>query len=91
MIKAEIYDCNNISYANIQLMPNRLNIRYAMNGTGKSTIARAIELISKNENLSALKYLIVILMQKATCPRLRSKFCYFNEEFVNTFVLKKVR
>jgi hypothetical protein len=55
MIKVEVYNCNNITSANIKLLKNHLNIRYAMNGTGKSTIARAIELISRNESLSVLK------------------------------------
>jgi len=55
MIKAEVNNCNNINSANIQLRKNHLNIRYAMNGTGKSTIAVAIERVSKNESLSSLQ------------------------------------
>ena len=48
MIKAEVYNCNNITSANICLRKDHLNIRYAMNGTGKSTIAVAIDRISNN-------------------------------------------
>jgi len=43
-VKVEIKNCNNIDEASIQIEVNRLNIKYAMNGVGKSTIARAIEL-----------------------------------------------
>ena len=38
----KIKDCNNIASAEVELLPSRLNIKYALNGTGKSTIARAI-------------------------------------------------
>lgn len=40
----EIRNCNNIDSGVIGLERNRLNIKYALNGTGKSTIARAIKL-----------------------------------------------
>lgn len=57
----EIKNCNNIDDASIQIEANRLNIKYAMNGTGKSTIARAIELQSKDNDslreLTPFKYL----------------------------------
>lgn len=54
-MKVEIKNCNNIDDASIQIEENRLNIKYAMNGTGKSTIARAIELQAKgNDSLREL-------------------------------------
>src|SRR3989339_978989 len=43
-MKIEIKNCNNIDSGAIQVDENKLNIKYAMNGTGKSTIAKAIEL-----------------------------------------------
>ena len=42
-MKVIIRNCNNIDSAEVELMPAHLNIKYALNGTGKSTIARAIE------------------------------------------------
>jgi energy-coupling factor transporter ATP-binding protein EcfA2 len=45
----EIKNCNNIDTGTIIIDENKLNIKYAMNGTGKSTIARAIELHAKGE------------------------------------------
>ena len=44
-----IKNCNNIDSAEVELMPSRLNIKYALNGTGKSTIARAIEAFVKHD------------------------------------------
>ena len=39
-----IKNCNNIDKANISIKKNFLNIKFAANGTGKSTIAKAIAL-----------------------------------------------
>ncbi|SDT41625.1 AAA family ATPase [Pseudomonas prosekii] len=38
----EVKNCNNIDSGGIELTPNQLNIKYATNGTGKSTVAKAI-------------------------------------------------
>jgi hypothetical protein len=37
-----IKNCNNIDEANVVISETKLNIKYAINGTGKSTISRAI-------------------------------------------------
>ena len=52
-------NCNNIEEANINIERNALNIKYGMNGTGRSTIAKAIEI---RENLGALKTFICICL-----------------------------
>ena len=44
-----IKNCNNIDSAEVELSPSRLNIKYALNGTGKSTIARAIAAFVNND------------------------------------------
>ena len=38
----DIKNCNNIDNAKIEIKENRLNIKYAINGIGKSTISSAI-------------------------------------------------
>lgn len=38
----KIKNCNNIKEANISVEKDMLNIKYGMNGTGKSTIAKAV-------------------------------------------------
>jgi ABC-type Mn2+/Zn2+ transport system ATPase subunit len=42
-------NCNCIKEANIAILSNTLNIKYGCNGTGKSTISRAIYLKAKND------------------------------------------
>jgi ABC-type dipeptide/oligopeptide/nickel transport system ATPase subunit len=37
-----IQNCNNIDVGNINIKESRLNIKYAINGTGKSTLSKAI-------------------------------------------------
>lgn len=44
-----ISNCNNIDLGTLQITEGRLNIKYAINGTGKSTLARAIELSNTPE------------------------------------------
>ncbi len=52
----KIKNCNNIDTGIIALAQNRLNIKYGCNGTGKTTIAKAISYaIENNDNLSELK------------------------------------
>lgn len=41
-MEIEIHNCNNIDYGHINLIQGRLNLKYAINGTGKSTLAKAI-------------------------------------------------
>lgn len=49
-IDVEIKNCNNIEYGKIKILKNKLNIKYGINGTGKSSIAKAIEYYIKKEN-----------------------------------------
>lgn len=51
-------NCNIIDYGEIQLVENHLNIKYAINGTGKSTISQAIYglLNDKLDELIPFKY-----------------------------------
>lgn len=49
-----IKNCNNISQGEISIEENKLNILFGRNGTGKSTIARAIYLSSKGMSLTEL-------------------------------------
>jgi len=41
-MKISIRNCNNIDHGEIEIKENTLNIKHAINGTGKSTIAKAI-------------------------------------------------
>ncbi|MCA6542331.1 MAG: hypothetical protein IM576_03390 [Pseudanabaena sp. M074S1SP2A07QC] len=55
MLNIKISNCNNIAYATVNIAEESLNIYYATNGTGKSTIAKAINLAASSGNPSVLK------------------------------------
>lgn len=56
MLNIEIKNCNNIDLGNIIIKKNTLNIKHGINGTGKSTISKAIEYYLHNkEALKTLK------------------------------------
>lgn len=90
-IKITIENCNNISKGELILEKNKLNIKYGMNGTGKSTLSTAIDLISQGKTLDELKPFgsneddnpLVSLSENI------SKVKVFNEEFVNNMVFKE--
>lgn len=55
MYHVEIKNCNNILNGNINVEKDKLNIKYGINGTGKTTIAKAIESANNSEKLQELK------------------------------------
>jgi len=94
-IQIEIRNCNNIDLAVISLEEQKLNIKFAPNGTGKSTIARAMLLGLKGGK--TLSELMPFKLRKENpenkqpeikgADALRSIMC-FNEEYVSQFVFK---
>ncbi len=42
-MEIDILNCNNIEQGTIEIRENSLNIKYAINGTGKSSVSKAIE------------------------------------------------
>lgn len=50
----KIQNCNNITSGELTLCDAKLNILFGRNGTGKSTIARAIDLASQGKTLTGL-------------------------------------
>lgn len=96
-INIYIKNCNNLDVASISLSLNKLNIKFAPNGTGKSTIAKAVLLASKKDQ-SLLKDLTPFKLRKNNpenakpevngADDLKNIMC-FNEEYVSQFVFKK--
>lgn len=92
-----IKNCNSIDEANISLEPSRLNIKYGPNGTGKSTIAKAIELSTNaNQDLSSLTPFKHRGGDLASSPKPSvhgvdnfKSIAVFNEEYVNRFVFSQ--
>lgn len=91
-----VKNCNNIDHAEISIIENKLNIKFASNGTGKSTLSKAI--IYKAENKEdSLKELIPFKLKSDNPENLtpqvigidsiRSVMC-FSEEYINQIVFK---
>lgn len=75
-----IKNCNNIKNADITVEKGSLNIKYGMNGTGKSTIAKAIE---NKEQLADLKTFGNDLEPEVSIIENISKVETFNNDFIN--------
>lgn len=95
-MKVIIKNCNSIDNATISISPNELNIKYGINGAGKSSIAKAIELSVNKEDLSALipfKYLDTeeAVKHPPTISGIESikSIEVFNEKYVNELVFQQ--
>jgi ABC-type multidrug transport system ATPase subunit len=89
-----IENCNNIDEAEIKIAEGKLNIKFAPNGTGKSTISKAINLNVGGKDLNELmpfKYRSNNPDEKvpsvSTHPNIGSVLC-FNEEYVRQFTFQ---
>lgn len=76
----EIKNCNNIKEAKISIEKSSLNIKYGMNGTGKSTIAKAI---GNREKLSELKTFGSNLEPEIRISESINNVEIFNNDFIN--------
>lgn len=86
MYNIQIHNCNNIKNGTVRIEPNKLNIKYGINGTGKTTIANAIKYSVKEDKLQDLQS--YYSMDKASIevsPKF-NKILVFNEEFINQVV-----
>ena len=75
-----IKNCNNIKNSSITIEKNSLNIKYGMNGTGKSTIAKAI---ANRDQLSELKTFGSNLEPEISVSENINKVEIFNNDFIN--------
>ncbi len=90
-----ITNCNNIDSGRIEIIENKLNIKFGINGTGKSTITRAIKYsIDSPESLKELtpfkhrKAETLIVPEVIMSEELKSVLI-FNEEYLNQFLFKE--
>jgi len=89
MYKANIQNCNNVTSAEVNLRKNHLNIRYAMNGIGKSTIAQSISMTAAGEDLKTLQPFGSHDIPSCTLIPPLGKVMLFNERYVDTYVFQQ--
>ncbi|WP_426357236.1 hypothetical protein ACPUVO_12250 [Pseudocolwellia sp. HL-MZ19] len=91
-----IKNCNNIDSATISISEGKLNIKFAPNGTGKSTIAKSIMFHVKGD-AESLKSLLPFkyradnpnnILPEVIIPEHINNVMCFNEEYVNQFTFK---
>lgn len=94
IMKITITNCNNIESGDIEIQENKLNIKYAINGTGKSTIAHAIEknMMGQLNELRPFKFYND--NEESHNPQVHidgqiNRICVFDEDYVNKYVFKK--
>lgn len=89
-----ITNCNNVTSGTVVIEENHLNIKYAINGTGKSTLAKGIEYAAKHDETglkSLTPYSNIGTTDDALLPRIEGlpediRIAVFNEEYVNQYV-----
>ena len=83
-MKITIKNCNNIKSGEIEIVKSKLNIKYGANGTGKSTIAKAIHYkIEGGKRLKELTPFGPIVENPAIeVDEIKSVFV-FNEEYID--------
>ncbi len=94
-MKITIENCNNIDKGEVTLVNSKLNIKFGINGIGKSTIAKAIQFHIDNDK--NLKDLLPFKLQGNNPGNLQPKINFdealktilvFNEDYLNQFVYK---
>lgn len=87
----KIENCNNIFSGDIDVAENSLNIKYAVNGTGKSSVAKIIKAFSPL-NEAEVKKLVPYnteLTPILTGLNEGEKVFVFNEDYVNRYLFQK--
>ena len=92
-MRLKISNCNNIDNGEFDIVEGRLNIKYALNGTGKSTISKTIEAFVTNDqekkhSLLPFKY---YTNGEENSPKLEgydqfTKVAIFNEKYIEDYV-----
>lgn len=93
----KLQNCNNIENGEISILKDSLNIKYAINGTGKTTIAKAIKAYiddkddPKENSLMNLKPFKYKKDENHNNPDIEGvesigKVAIFNEEYISQFV-----
>jgi ABC-type Mn2+/Zn2+ transport system ATPase subunit len=91
-VTIEIKNCNCIKEANVTIEEGTLNIKYGSNGTGKSTISRAIYLKTHGSD-SEFQTLLPYWADESQKPEVNgipfNKVRVFDESYVNSYLFKE--
>lgn len=95
-MKLTIKNCNNIENGEFEITEGRLNIKYAINGTGKSTISKSIEAFVANddEKKHALLPFKYYNDEEGHYPSLSgfeqfTKVSIFNDKYIEDYVFQQ--
>ncbi len=89
-MKIKVTNCNNIEYGELVIEEGKLNIKYGINGTGKSTFAKALKLKDNSEQLKSLK-----TYGKEATPTIElvdttiSDVLTYDSQYINSFLFKE--
>ncbi|PKH62855.1 AAA family ATPase [Shewanella sp. Choline-02u-19] len=89
-----IENCNNLDKANLEIVDKKLNIKFAPNGTGKSTIAKAITLHAEGKDLvDLMPFKLRKDNPESKAPSITiaqdiGKVMCFNEDYVRQFTFQ---
>lgn len=89
MYDIKIKNCNNITIGYFKICSEKLNIKYGINGTGKTTISKAIDYFSNNDKLQTLRSFYSEEPASITITPTFNNVLIFNENFVNQVVFKE--
>ena len=85
-MKIEFDNLGIIEHGNLEIMENSINVKYGINGSGKSTIAKGIEKKIKEEDLSALKRYDSDVFPTIQIDGSFSNVIVFNQDYVNQYL-----
>lgn len=92
-MEIRISNCNNIREGLITLKENKLNVKYGINGTGKTTVSKAIEyMIKEKAGERDLLKKLTPFGNNENSPSVEmdneniNKIAVFNEEYVKQFI-----
>ena len=89
MYKVELNNCNSILKGEIHIEANKLNVKYGINGTGKTTISKALKLADDIDKLQELKSYFSDDLATITISPSLNNILVFDEDFVNKVVFKE--
>jgi len=94
-MEVTLKNCNNIDNGTINISPGKLNIKFGINGTGKSTITKAIKYsIEESDDLNSLMPFKLVgtdttLKPEVEIPDSIKSVSIFNEEYLDQFLYKE--